>query len=164
MTTSKKFSIWLMKSEPSVFSFEDLVRAPGRRTCWEGVRNYQARNFLRDSIKLGDRVLFYHSNTEEPAVMGVAEVVREGYEDPAALDPKSPYFDEKAKAKGQNPWFMVDVKALLRFAEPVTRARLAAEPRLKNMMVLKRGARLSVQPVTLPEFETILELGAPKKI
>jgi predicted RNA-binding protein with PUA-like domain len=155
---------WLMKSEPSVFSFEDLVKAPARTTPWEGVRNYQARNLMRDEFRRGDRVLFYHSGVDEPAVVGIAEVVREGYPDPTALDSRSHYFDEAAKAKGESPWIMVDVKALERLREPVTRDRLKAEPSLKNMMVLRKGARLSVQPVTAAEFEIVRKLGRPDKI
>lgn len=155
---------WLMKSEPEVFSFEDLVKAPKKTASWEGVRNYQARNFMRDTFRLGDKVLFYHSNTEEPSVVGLAEVVREGYEDIFAMDSKSRYFDPDAKKRGKNPWVMVDVKATHRLKTPVTRKMLASEPKLKKMMVLQRGARLSVQPVTKDEFEIISHLGTPKKL
>ncbi len=150
---------WLMKTEPDVFSFENLLKAPGRCTSWEGVRNYQARNFMRDEFKKGDQVLIYHSNTEEPAIMGLAEVARAAYPDPQALNPKSEYFDEKAKSRGEIPWVMVDVKAIRPFATPVTRGRLAAEASLKTMMVLQRGSRLSIQPVTPAEFQKITELG-----
>ena len=153
---------WLMKTEPDVFSFEDLLRAPKKTTTWEGVRNYQARNFMRDEFKRGDRVLIYHSNTEQPAIVGLAEVTREGYPDTHALDPKSPYFDPKAKKKGQSPWIMVDVQAITPFTQPVTRARLAAHPKCKSMMVLKKGARLSIQPVTEIEFLSVKEMGRPK--
>ena len=153
-----------MKTEPDVFSFEDLVKASNRTTHWEGVRNYQARNFMRDSFKKGDQVLIYHSNVEEPAVFGIAAVVREGYPDHFALDPKSKYFDEDAKRKGQSPWVMVDVKATHRFKNAVTREQLKNEPRAKSMMVLQRGARLSVQPVSEEHFNLILELGCPQKL
>jgi predicted RNA-binding protein with PUA-like domain len=159
-----KAKCWLMKSEPETFSFEDLVRSPGRTTHWEGVRNYQARNLLRDEIKKGDRVFFYHSNTEEPAVAGIAQVVKEGYPDPFALDPKSPYFDEKAKAKGESPWSMVDVKATHRMETPVTLAQMRGEKALAKMVLLKKGSRLSVQPVTEAEFEVICRLGNPRKL
>ena len=155
---------WLMKSEPEVFSFDDLLKAPKRTTHWEGVRNYQARNFMRDKFKVGDRVLFYHSNAEPPGVAGVAEVVREGYPDETALDPKSEYFDESAKAKGESPWVMVDVKAAMALERFVTREMLAQEPKLKKMMVLQRGSRLSVQPVTKEEFEAVLRIGGAKKL
>ncbi len=153
-----------MKTEPNVFSFEDLVKAPNRTTHWEGVRNYQARNFMRDSFKKGDQVLIYHSNVDEPAVFGIATVVREGYSDPFALDPKSKYFDEEAKKKGESPWIMVDVKATHRFKNPVTREQLKKEPRAKTIMVLQRGARLSVQPVSEEHFNLILELGSTQKL
>ncbi len=155
---------WLMKSEPEVFSFDDLLKAPRRTTHWEGVRNYQARNFMRDTFRVGDKVLFYHSNAEPPGIAGVAEVARAGYPDATALDPKSDYFDEKAKAKGESPWVMVDVKAAMTLARFVSREMLAGEANLKKMMVLQRGARLSVQPVTKEEFETILKLGGAKAL
>ncbi len=160
----EKTRYWLMKTEPSVFSFEDLAKSPGRTTAWEGVRNYQARNLMRDEFQRGDRVLIYHSGIEEPAVVGIGEIAREGYPDRTALDPKSHYFDEKAKAKGESPWIMVDVKALERLREPVTREILKAQSALKNMMVLRKGARLSVQPVTAAEYECIRKLGKPEKI
>jgi len=150
---------WLMKTEPGVFSFEDLTLCPKRTTSWEGVRNYQARNLMRDQFKRGDQALIYHSNIDEPAIIGIAEVVKEGYPDSSALDPKSRYYDSEAKKKGTSPWVMVDVKATHRLAEPVTRGMLGNDPKLKNMMVLKRGARLSVQPVTREEFEIISKLG-----
>ncbi len=152
---------WLMKTEPSVFSFNDLLKAPKQTSNWEGVRNYQARNFMRDDFKVGDRVLIYHSSTDVPGVVGTAEVVREGYPDKTALDPKSKYFDEKAKAKGESPWVMVDVKAVAKFKTLVDRPMLAAEPKLKNMLVLKRGMRLSIQPITEAEYDTVSRLGTP---
>lgn len=155
---------WLMKTEPSVFSFEDLARAPQRTTSWEGVRNYQARNLMRDEFKKGDRVLVYHSGIDEPCIEGLARVVREGYPDAKAMDPKSGYFDPDAKKKGVNPWIMVDVQATERFAVPVTRTMLKQTAALAKMMVLQKGARLSVQPVTEKEFEKILALGQPKQL
>ncbi|MBI1862016.1 MAG: EVE domain-containing protein [Deltaproteobacteria bacterium] len=155
---------WLMKTEPSVFSFEDLVKAPKSTTPWEGVRNYQARNLMRDSIKMGDLVLIYHSNAEPMAVVGVAEVVKEGHPDKSAMDPKSQYFDNDAAKKGTNPWVLVGVKAKSRFTVAVTRDALKKEKGLASMMVLKKGARLSVQPVTCEEFQIILRLGKPEPI
>jgi len=152
---------WLMKTEPDVFSFDDLIKSPRRTTSWEGVRNYQARNFMRDEFKLGDEVLVYHSNSDEAGIYGLAEVVREGHPDLAAFDPKSEYYDEKAAKKNENPWVLVDVKATARFKEPVTRPRLAAEKRLSGIMVLAKGARLSVQPVTAEHFKVICSLGKP---
>ena len=147
---------WLMKTEPTVFSFDDLMKAPGRKTHWEGVRNYQARNLMRDEFRRSDRVLIYHSNTEEPAVVGLAEVAREGYPDTTALDPRSKYFDPKAK--GESPWIMVDIRAVAPLT-PITRDMLRANRATSGMMVLKRGARLSVQPVTEREFREICRLG-----
>jgi predicted RNA-binding protein with PUA-like domain len=159
---AKKY--WLMKTEPTTFSFEDLIKAPKKTTHWEGVRNFQARNLLRDSIKIGDVVFIYHSNVDEPAVMGVAEVVKEGYPDDSALNPKSEYYDESAKKKGISPWYMVDVKATHAFESPVTREQMKKEAALSNIMVLKKGARLSVQPVGEKEFHHILKLGKPKPV
>ncbi len=155
---------WLMKTEPSVFSFDDLTRAPQRTTAWEGVRNYKARNLMRDDFKNGDRVLVYHSGIDDPVIEGLAQVVREGYPDGKAMDPKSGYFDPDAKKKGVNPWVMVDVQATDRFQVPVTRSMLKEQPALAKMMVLQKGARLSVQPVTEKEFEKILALGKPKRL
>ncbi len=117
---------------------------------------------MRDEFKQGDQVLIYHSRLEDPVIPGIAEVAREAYPDPSALDPKSDYYDERAK--GLSPWVMVDVRATQRFTSPVTRSALKAEKRLSNMMVLKKGARLSVQPVTKEEFEIIRTLGAPQAL
>ncbi len=155
---------WLMKTEPEVFSFDDLVAAPKRTTAWEGVRNYQARNFMRDLFRLGDEVFIYHSNIEEPAVFGVAEVVREAYPDPMALEPKSKYYDEAAKKKAVNPWVMVDVRGILRFKLPVTRAMMQSEPRLSKIEVLRRGSRLSIQPVTPEEFRVVSQMGTAVRL
>jgi predicted RNA-binding protein with PUA-like domain len=119
---------------------------------------------MRDEFKRGDQVLVYHSNAEPTAIMGVAEVVREGYPDHTALDAKSKYFDEKAKAKGESPWVMVDVKATFKMRTPVTRDALKAEASLRGMMVLQKGSRLSVQPVTQKEFETVCRLGKVQKL
>ena len=153
-----------MKSEADVFSFDDLVKAPHHTTHWEGVRNYQARNLMRDNFKLGDLVLFYHSNSEPTGIFGVCEIVKEAYPDAFALDPKSKYFDSDSKKRGVNPWVMVDVKAKFRFLEPITREELKKHSPLKDMMVLKKGSRLSVQPVTEKEFNYIFELAETKKV
>ena len=150
---------WLMKSEPSTFSFDDLLKAKNRTTSWEGVRNYQARNFMRDEFALKDGVLFYHSNAEPPCIAGVAEVVKKGYPDPFAFDSKSKYYDPDAAKKGINPWITVDIKATMKLSKPISREQLAATAALKNMMVLKKGSRLSVQPVTEAEFRAVLKLG-----
>lgn len=150
---------WLLKTEPESFSIDDLAASPGRTTCWDGVRNYQARNFLRDDFRVGDRVLFYHSNAAPPAVMGVVEVVRESYSDPTALDPQHHHFDPGATV--ENPrWVMVDVRLVEKFARPVTLDELRERKELAGMELLRRGSRLSVQPVRPEEFAVIERLGA----
>jgi len=146
---------WLMKSEPNTYSIDDLAR--DGRTHWDGVRNYQARNFMRDQMKVGDEVLFYHSNAEPPGVVGIARVVREGYPDHTARDPKSKYFDPKASDEAPR-WFMVDVEFVEKFGEIVPLDTLKATPGLENMLVTKKS-RLSVQPVTESEFEIVRRLG-----
>jgi predicted RNA-binding protein with PUA-like domain len=156
--TGEKRRYWLMKSEPHCFSFDDLGGCPDGIEHWDGVRNFQARNLLRDEIRVGDGVLFYHSNIREPAIVGVARVVRQGYPDHTALDPRSDHFD--SRASDDNPiWYMVDVKYLFALPHPLTREKLRAHPILTGMGVLKRGNRLSVQPVTTQEWRAVLELG-----
>jgi hypothetical protein len=148
---------WLVKSEPDVFSIDDLARAPRRTTSWEGVRNFQARNFLR-AMRLGDRVLFYHSNAAPPAVAGIVEVVREAYPDPMAWDPRSDYHDPRATP--DNPlWSMVDVRLVEIFPRTVPLEELRGVKALAGMELLRRGSRLSVQPVTAAEFRTIEKLA-----
>jgi predicted RNA-binding protein with PUA-like domain len=153
--------VWLMKTEPETFGFDDLVNAKNQTAPWDGVRNFQARNFLRDGMKKGDVALIYHSSTAEPAIVGMATVVKEGYPDPSAMNEASPLFDPKAKARGANPWTMVDVKATHRLATPLTRAMLAADPTLKGMLVMRRGMRLSIVPVAKAELKVIEALGKP---
>ncbi|WP_447974829.1 EVE domain-containing protein [Nitrospira sp. Kam-Ns4a] len=148
---------WLMKSEPSVFSIDDLRRAPGRRTCWDGVRNYQARNFMRE-MKVGDQVLFYHSNADPPAVVGIAVVVREAYPDHTAFDPKDKHYDPKSQPSTPT-WYMVDIKFVRKFARPISLDELRGTAGLERMVLLRRGLRLSVQPVTPEEWRTILQLA-----
>lgn len=149
---------WLFKSEPDVFSIQDLSKQPGRKTCWEGVRNYQARNLLRDEIHRGDGVLFYHSRSEPMVVAGSAEVIRDGYPDHFAQDPAHHYYDEKATA--ETPiWFMVDIRLTQIFPIPVTRSMLQEHPVTAGMMVLKRGSRLSVQPVSEQEWRAVHALA-----
>jgi len=151
-------AFWLMKSEPSVFSLNDLKASPGRTTSWEGVRNYQARNFMRDKMRVGDGVLFYHSNCSVPGVVGLAEVVREAYADTSAFDPRSPYHDPRSNR--ENPrWVMVDVKYQEEFPQVVPLSAIRKEPRLSRMLLLRRGQRLSIQPVTPEEFRIIREMG-----
>ncbi len=151
-------SCWLMKSEPDVFSFEDLKNEPDRTAHWDGVRNYQARNFMRDEMKAGDLVLFYHSNCDEPGVVGIAEVVREAYPDHTAWDPNSRYYDPKSTP--ENPrWFMVDVRWKQPFKRTVTLREMRQIPELAGMKVLQRGQRLSVQPVEKHHFDAVVEMG-----
>jgi predicted RNA-binding protein with PUA-like domain len=148
---------WLFKSEPGCFSFADLCGRPERTEHWDGVRNFQARNFLRDEVAVGDEVLFYHSNIPEPAVVGTARVVRAGYPDWTALDPDGEHFDPKASK--ENPiWYMVDVQADREFRRPVTLHELKTHPGLTGMVLLSRS-RLSIQPVTAEEWRIILSLG-----
>lgn len=154
-------SFWLLKSEPDVFSIEDLAKAKGKTTFWDGVRNYQARNFLRDSLKIGDGVLFYHSNSEPSAIAGIAEVVREGYPDHTAFDPKDVHFDPKSK-KETPTWYMVDIKHVETFKEPVPLERLRQETKLEKMALLQKGSRLSVQPVTKEEWQIVLKIAGSK--
>ena len=150
---------WLMKSEPTTYSIDDLANDKDQTTCWEGVRNYQARNMLRDEIKEGDGVLFYHSGCKEPAVVGTAVVSRSGYPDRYAFDPKSKYYDKKSDP--ENPtWFMVDIKLDTKFSQPLTLTTLRGRAALKDMVLLQKGSRLSVQPVKKKEFEAILKMAA----
>lgn len=147
---------WLMKSEPDCFSIDDLKTMPEGREHWDGVRNYQARNLLRDAIKVGDGVLFYHSNTAEPAIVGLARVVREGYPDYTAFDPAEKHFDPKSDPDKPR-WFMVDVEYVSHLPFPMTREFLRAHPLLCQMGVLRKGNRLSVQPVTVEEWRAVLD-------
>src|SRR5690606_9638030 len=140
----------------------DLLAERGRRTSWNGVRNYQARNLLRDEIAVGDGVLFYHSSTDPLAVVGTCRVVRAGYPDETAFDRGSPYYDEGSDRAAPR-WFTVDIEAVCAFPEPVTRARMQAEPALAGMMLLRRGSRLSVQPVTAAEWRAVLRLAGVRE-
>ena len=158
---SAKRRYWLFKSEPEAYSIDDLAREPSQTTFWDGVRNYQARNFLRDDVQVGDRVFLYHSNTDPRAITGTLEVVRAGYPDHTAFDPGSGHYDPKSDPDAPT-WFMVDVKLLQLFPEPVTRARLQAEPELAEMVLLQRGSRLSIQPVTEREWTLIHKLAGVK--
>jgi predicted RNA-binding protein with PUA-like domain len=154
---SKDRCYWLFKTEPSCFSYDDLECRPGRTERWDGVRNYQARNYLRDEVQEGDGLLIYHSNIPEPAVVGIARVTRSGYPDFTARDPQGEHFDPKSTVN--NPiWYMVDVCADQRFLRLVTLAELKGHPLLGGMVLLSRS-RLSIQPVTKEEWEIILRLG-----
>jgi predicted RNA-binding protein with PUA-like domain len=149
---------WLVKSEPDVFSFADLQAAPKKTTHWDGVRNYQARNTLRDEMKQGDRCFYYHSNAEPSGIAGICEVVREGYPDHTAFDKKDPHHDPKSKADAPT-WYMVDVKAVKPFPRLIALGELREVAALKGMVLLQKGSRLSVQPVTKKEWETICAMA-----
>ena len=149
---------WLVKSEPEAFSWDDLETSPEHTTCWDGVRNFQARNFMRDGMRKGDLVLFYHSNAEPPAAMGVCEVVREAYADHTAFDADDMHFDPKSRRE-EPTWMMVDLRAVERFAHPVTLPELREEPALAGMELLRRGSRLSVQPVEAVHWDIVVNWG-----
>ena len=149
---------WLLKSEPNSFSITDLQKLPKQTDSWDGVRNYQARNFMRDQMKVGDQALFYHSRIN-PSVVGVVEIVRESYPDHTAWeDPLDHHFDPKSSP--ENPiWYMVDVRFLQEFQKPIPLSFLREIPKLEEMELLRKGSRLSVQPVKSQEFKTILQLA-----
>ena len=149
-------SYWLLKTEPRTYSWEDLKAEPGRRDYWDGVRNYQARNLMK-SMKVGDLAFFYHSVVKPQAIMGIVKIVREAYPDPTQFDFNSRYFDPKSTP--ENPrWVAVDIEYVTDILPPITREELKAIPELQTMMLLKKGSRLSVQPVTPEEWQTILAL------
>ncbi len=151
---------WLMKSEPEVFGIEHLAKAKGRRSGWDGVRNYQARNMLRDEFAVGDRAFFHHSSCEVPGIYGTMEVVRGGHPDPSQFDRRSKYFD--ADSDPENPrWYQVEVRLLKKFAHPVTLETLRelAAGALRNLVVLRRGNRLSVMPVSAEDWKFIHRLA-----
>ncbi len=154
---------WLVKSEPDVFSFADLLKASKKTTCWDGVRNYQARNTLRDQMKEGDRVFYYHSNAEPSGIAGICEVIREGYPDHTAFDPTDPHFDPKSR-RDEPTWYMVDVRAVAAFPRLVTLAELKGVKGLEKMALVQKGSRLSVQPVTRKEWEIVCRIaGVPPR-
>jgi predicted RNA-binding protein with PUA-like domain len=137
---------WLLKSEPRAFSIDDLAKAKKQTTCWDGVRNYQVRNYLR-AMKVGDQVLFYHGNADPPAIVGIAEVIRAAYPDPIQFDKRDKHYDPASDPS--NPrWDMVDIRLARKLGRPLTLDRLRQEPTLKSMHLLKKGSRLSVQPVS----------------
>jgi predicted RNA-binding protein with PUA-like domain len=148
---------WLFKSEPDVFGIEHLKGMPDQTEHWDGIRNYQARNMLRDDIKPGDQVFFYHSNCKEPAIVGIMEVTRESYPDYTAFDPEQYYYDPKSDP--DNPrWYMVDVRFVRELKRPVTLQELKQLPELENMPLVRRGNRLSIMPVTREHWDLILGL------
>ena len=147
---------WLMKCEPSAYSIDDLER--DGRTCWEGVRNFQARNFMRDVMREGDGVLFYASNADPSGVSGLASICRTGYPDHYAWQAGHKYFDARS-SEAEPVWFMVDIAFVERFPATISLATLKKTPGLEEMMVTKKGARLSVQPVTPAEYDIVAALG-----
>ncbi len=149
---------WLMKSEPSAFSIDDLEKSKKKTTYWDGVRNYQARNFMRDEMKIGDKVLFYHSNAKPAGVAGICEVVKEGYPDFSAFDPDDKHYDPKSNQE-KPTWIMVDIKLKKKFKNIVTLAEIKENKKLQNMKLVQRGNRLSVMPVEKKEFDEIVKLG-----
>jgi len=149
---------WLMKSEPDEFSIDDLQSSKHQKTAWQGIRNYQARNFLRDGVKQNDLVFFYHSSCKEPAIVGLAEISQAASIDISAFDEASAYFD--AKSTLNNPkWIQVELHFMAKFEHPITLKQLKADPQLTNMVLVAKGARLSVQPVTADEFDHIMSLS-----
>ena len=151
---------WLMKSEPDCFSIDDLAKAPKKTKCWDGVRNYQARNFI-SAMEIGDQVYFYHSSVEPACVVGVAEVVKKAYPDHTALDPKDEHYDQKA-TPANLIWEMVDIKFMWKFDQPLTLEDLRNVKGLEKMELLRRGSRLSVQPVTADEWKIVSNLAEKK--
>ncbi len=148
---------WLMKTEPSVYGIDDLAAEPQQTDHWDGIRNYQARNMMRDDMKSGDRIFLYHSNCKEPGIVGIAEVVREAYPDHTAFDPDSTYYDPKSDP--DNPrWMMVDVHLVRRLKRNITLHELKARPELDGLALVRRGNRLSIMPVSSEHWAFILSL------
>ena len=155
----RRVSYWLIKSEPTEFGIEDLAASRGRRTCWDGVRNYQARNFMRNGMQRGDLAFFYHSNCQEPGIVGIVEIVKEAYPDHTAFDRKDKHFDPKSDP-AQPRWFMVDVRLKRKLRRTITLAELKthANGKLRDFVLLRRGNRLSVMPVTDAHWKFIVGL------
>lgn len=149
---------WLMKSEPDAFSIDDLAKCDDQTEPWDGIRNYQARNFMRDQMKIGDKVLFYHSSCKVPGVVGIAKVVKEAYPDHTSWDQNSKYFDPKS-SKEEPRWFMVDIQLERKFESAIALTELKKTDGLESMALLKRGNRLSIQPVSEDEFHIIESMG-----
>lgn len=148
---------WLMKSEPDAFSIDDLKEKKAKGEHWDGVRNYQARNFMRDDMKLGDKVLFYHSSCKVPGVVGIASVIKESHPDHTSWDPKSNYYDPKSTPEDPR-WFMVDIKFEIKFSRTISLKELKEHIELKDLKLLQKGCRLSIMPIAKKEFEFIKSL------
>lgn len=152
---------WLFKSEPDAFSIDDLRNMPGKKDHWDGVRNYQARNMMRDQMKKGDMGFFYHSSCAIPGIVGQVIISKEAYPDHTALDKKSKYYDPKETA--ENPrWFMVDVKYKKKFKQIIPLSQLKEEKKLKDMALLRKGNRLSIMPITKKEWDVITAMAGLK--
>ena len=152
---------WIMKSEPTTYGIDHLIKCPKQSDYWEGVRNYQARNMMRDDMRPGDMAFFYHSNCDVPGIVGLMEITSEGYPDPTAFDPQSKYHDPKSDP--DNPrWYLVDVHFKEKFDEIIPLSALRQEPKLANMLILRKGNRLSITPVTPQEWQTVLQMVSKK--
>lgn len=149
---------WLFKTEPQVFGIEDLRKRPNQTESWEGVRNYQARNFLRDQVKRGDQIFIYHSSCEQIGITGIAEVVCEGYVDHTQFDPESKYYDPKS-SPDKPRWYMVDVKFVCQFPHVLSLGQIKANPALAEMPLVQKGNRLSVMPVKAREWQLLLQMA-----
>lgn len=161
MKQGKNQHYWLLKTEPDTFSMDDLMRSPQQSTLWEGVRNYQARNFMRDDMRVSDLAFFYHSSCKVPGIIGTVTITKIGLPDLTACDPQSPYFDPKATL--DNPrWWTVQVQFHTRFATPITLHDMKQQPALADMPLLQRGNRLSILPITSSQWKNVMELTCHK--
>lgn len=145
---------WLLKTEPTTFSIDDLSSAPHQTTFWDGVRNYQARNMLRDAMKVGELAFFYHSNCKQPGIVGIVKITQVGQPDSTAFDPKSPYYDPRSKIEHPT-WYGVSVKLVKKFPAIVSLDTLRHDPKLKDMIILRKGNRLSITPISDKQWQTI---------
>ncbi len=160
--STRELKAWLFKSDPDSFAWRDLLASPGRTTRWDGIRNYQVRNMIRDAMGPGDRVLFYHSSADPAAVLGTAEVVGRATPDPTQFDESDPHYD--AKADPESPrWYAIEIRADRELPQPVTLAAMRASPALAGLVLLRKGTRLSILPVTPAEWDEILRMGASRE-
>ena len=153
---AKKY--WLLKTDPACFSLDDLKKCKNQTTCWDGVRNYQARNFIRDEMKSGDDVLFYYSQSQPNAVFGICTIVKEAYPDPSQFNPKDKHYFPSSDPANP-PWYAVDIKFVKEFKKTVSLSDIKGNSKLKNMRLIQRGNRLSVMPETKEEFDEVLKMG-----
>jgi predicted RNA-binding protein with PUA-like domain len=154
--TERDMRYWVMKSEPESFSIEDLINSPDQIAPWEGVRNYQARNWLRDAMRVGEQAFFYHSNCKVPGIVGIMEVIRAGYPDPTAFDPESPYYNPKSDPERPR-WYRIDVRHVRTLDRLISLEELKHDPELKDLPLVRRGNRLSIMPVTAAQWQFILK-------